>query len=175
VCVSLCTTIVHNTAHNSSDNVPSRRPDAGQPGLTVEDLIDRFNTSMHLNTWYLAILLLSVLRTRRMTETPAFMRKCWARSETPFSVMTRSGLTRSTSLHISCTISSSSCRIRLRPQVNSITQMSRYYQSITRSHQKSPSATEDDNFCSNSNGLHTNMFRCYNCKMLSTLCTVLTS
>jgi len=74
----------------------------------------------HKSWLHLAILLLSVLRTRRITDTPAFMRKCWAKSETPFSVTTRSGFTRSTSLHISCTISSSSCRIRLHTQVNII-------------------------------------------------------
>ena len=27
VCISLCTTVVHNTAQNSSDNVPSYYPD----------------------------------------------------------------------------------------------------------------------------------------------------
>jgi len=27
VCVSLCTTVVHNTAQNSSDNIPSYPPD----------------------------------------------------------------------------------------------------------------------------------------------------
>lgn len=41
---------------------------------------------------YLAILLLSVLRNLLMTEIFFFNKKCWAKSDTPFSVITRSGL-----------------------------------------------------------------------------------
>mmetsp|Transcript_95723 Transcript_95723/g.249366 ORF Transcript_95723/g.249366 Transcript_95723/m.249366 type:complete len:418 (-) Transcript_95723:500-1753(-) len=55
-----------------------------------------------------AMRLLSVLRTRLMTEMFAFSKKCCARSETPFSVMTTSGLILTTSSHI-FRISSSSC------------------------------------------------------------------
>jgi hypothetical protein len=36
----------------------------------------------------LATLRLSVFLSRRMTVMPCFIRKCWAKSETPFSVMT---------------------------------------------------------------------------------------
>ena len=42
--------------------------------------------------YYLAILLVSVLRTLLMTEILLFNKKCCAKSETPFSVITRSGL-----------------------------------------------------------------------------------
>mmetsp|Transcript_69074 Transcript_69074/g.194764 ORF Transcript_69074/g.194764 Transcript_69074/m.194764 type:complete len:205 (+) Transcript_69074:582-1196(+) len=55
-----------------------------------------------------AIRLLSVFRTRRTTEMFAFSRKCWAKSETPFSVITRSGFTLMMSSH-TFFISSSSC------------------------------------------------------------------
>ena len=40
----------------------------------------------------LAMRLLSVLRSLRMAEIPALVKKCAARSERPFSVMTTSGL-----------------------------------------------------------------------------------
>mmetsp|Transcript_12850 Transcript_12850/g.30812 ORF Transcript_12850/g.30812 Transcript_12850/m.30812 type:complete len:286 (-) Transcript_12850:724-1581(-) len=56
----------------------------------------------------LAIRLLSVLRALRITETLPFNKKCWARSETPFSVTTTSGLCFKMSSHIFWT-SSSSC------------------------------------------------------------------
>ena len=85
---------------------------------------------------YLAILLLSVLRTLRITDTPAFIRKCCARSDTPFSVMTRSGFTRSTSLHISCTISSSSCSIRLDIHANNARKKYQSVQVHARRHSK---------------------------------------
>mmetsp|Transcript_112557 Transcript_112557/g.363561 ORF Transcript_112557/g.363561 Transcript_112557/m.363561 type:complete len:219 (-) Transcript_112557:755-1411(-) len=55
-----------------------------------------------------AMRLLSVFRTRRMTEMLAFRSQCCARSDTPFSVMTRSGFTLMMSSHIFL-ISSSSC------------------------------------------------------------------
>mmetsp|Transcript_60046 Transcript_60046/g.167555 ORF Transcript_60046/g.167555 Transcript_60046/m.167555 type:complete len:205 (+) Transcript_60046:543-1157(+) len=57
-----------------------------------------------------AIRLLSVLRTRRMTEMFAFRRKCCAKSDTPFSVMTRSGFTFITSSQIFLISSSSCCK-----------------------------------------------------------------
>lgn len=61
----------------------------------------------------LAILLLSDFLTRRIQLIPALTRKCWARSDTPFSVITRSGLTAITSLHIFLIYSSSICKILL--------------------------------------------------------------
>mmetsp|Transcript_67002 Transcript_67002/g.143304 ORF Transcript_67002/g.143304 Transcript_67002/m.143304 type:complete len:271 (-) Transcript_67002:768-1580(-) len=55
-----------------------------------------------------AMRLLSVFRMRRMTDMFAFRRKCWAKSETPFSVITTSGLTLIMSSQ-TFLISSSSC------------------------------------------------------------------
>mmetsp|Transcript_21870 Transcript_21870/g.55479 ORF Transcript_21870/g.55479 Transcript_21870/m.55479 type:complete len:323 (-) Transcript_21870:663-1631(-) len=55
-----------------------------------------------------AMRLLSVLRMRRSTVTPALTRKCCARSETPFSVTTTSGLTARMSWQMEA-IQSSSC------------------------------------------------------------------
>mmetsp|Transcript_17165 Transcript_17165/g.44401 ORF Transcript_17165/g.44401 Transcript_17165/m.44401 type:complete len:451 (+) Transcript_17165:254-1606(+) len=54
-----------------------------------------------------AMRLLSVLRMRRKTVTPALTRKCCARSETPFSVTTTSGLSSRMSRHTLATQSSS--------------------------------------------------------------------
>uniref|UniRef100_A0A2M3ZEI1 Putative secreted peptide n=1 Tax=Anopheles braziliensis TaxID=58242 RepID=A0A2M3ZEI1_9DIPT len=53
--------------------------------------------------------LLSVLRNRRIAVMPAFSRKCCAKSDTPFSVNTTSGLTAIMSSHRRATCSSSSC------------------------------------------------------------------
>ena len=64
--------------------------------------------------------LLSDLRTRRRTEMPALIRKCWARSDTPFSVITRSGLKATTSSHIFLMYSSSICRILLKAHTKSL-------------------------------------------------------
>merc|ERR1719478_1448693 len=58
-----------------------------------------------------AIRLLSLLRTRRSAVTPALTKKCWAKSETPFSVMTISGLNRRMSVHMRSIASSSWRRI----------------------------------------------------------------
>ena len=55
-----------------------------------------------------AMRLLSVLRRRRMADTPALVRKCVAKSDRPFSVTTRSGLWRVISAHARSMYSSSS-------------------------------------------------------------------
>mmetsp|Transcript_29671 Transcript_29671/g.87811 ORF Transcript_29671/g.87811 Transcript_29671/m.87811 type:complete len:330 (+) Transcript_29671:4066-5055(+) len=54
-----------------------------------------------------AMRLLSVLRSRRMADTPALVKKCAARSERPFSVTTRSGLNAMIWSHIFLICSSS--------------------------------------------------------------------
>ena len=59
-----------------------------------------------------AMRLLSVFRTRLNAVTLCLTRKCWARSETPFSVMTRSGLRARMASHMCFTCSSSIWRMR---------------------------------------------------------------
>jgi len=49
VCISLCTTVVHNTAVNSSDNVPSYPPDIRHSSDVVNcrDAQVKVNSSNH--------------------------------------------------------------------------------------------------------------------------------
>ena len=59
-----------------------------------------------------AMRLLSVFRTRRRAVMLALTRKCWARSDTPFSVITRSGLSAIMASVMCFTCSSSICSMR---------------------------------------------------------------
>mmetsp|Transcript_115780 Transcript_115780/g.323807 ORF Transcript_115780/g.323807 Transcript_115780/m.323807 type:complete len:232 (+) Transcript_115780:388-1083(+) len=77
----------------------------------LEPTMASVSSSVRLQMWApvtLEMRLLSVLRMRRITEMFAFRRKCCAKSETPFSVMTTSGFTRMMSSQ-TFFISSSSC------------------------------------------------------------------
>mmetsp|Transcript_45497 Transcript_45497/g.114561 ORF Transcript_45497/g.114561 Transcript_45497/m.114561 type:complete len:205 (-) Transcript_45497:718-1332(-) len=75
--------------------------------------IDSVNSSVRLQIIapvQRAMRLLSVFLIRRITEMFAFKRKCCAKSETPFSVMTRSGFTLMMSSQTFFISSSSCCR-----------------------------------------------------------------
>ena len=64
----------------------------GPPGTRPPHCARRAHLLTMVAPHALAMRLLSVLRSRRMAEMPALVKKCAARSERPFSVMTTSGL-----------------------------------------------------------------------------------
>mmetsp|Transcript_13714 Transcript_13714/g.42884 ORF Transcript_13714/g.42884 Transcript_13714/m.42884 type:complete len:204 (+) Transcript_13714:543-1154(+) len=92
-----------NVKYSSPIFATSKRP---QPVPTSDSLSSSGRLTIVAPTAR-AMRLLSVLRIRRRTVTPALTRKCCARSETPFSVTTTSGLTARMSWHTAATQSSS--------------------------------------------------------------------